>query len=298
MRLDISRLVNVKRQSDGSIQCQCPICFGENGRDKAGKNHLRVYRSGAFSCVVDNSREHNGKIKAYLCNTAPSDNPDTEWIDPEPTVKVDKVYPENSLSTLLDDQSYWESRGIRADVARRLGAGVAVRSEKSKLSGRSVFPLRGIDRRIIGFAARLIEDNSFAPKWKILGRKSTAIFPSVDISERAIIDASQVILVEGVGCVAALGAADVWNTMCLFGLNISSKQLTYLLSLNVRRIIIATNNEDSGIGNDAARKLENRLRAFWSDENVIVHLPLAKDFMDMTPEQMGQWISKLKRIGT
>jgi hypothetical protein len=294
MKLDLTKLENVRRQPDGSIICACPQCRLEGGDHS--KTHLKVYRSGAYNCAKYGSdKAHNSAIKAYLCNTAPGDNPDVEYVDPEPMIKMDKVYPESSLSSLIPDYSYWAGRGICEGVCRRLESGVAQQSEKSKLSGRSVFPCRDMEGRIIGFAARLLEENSFAPKWKILGKKSNAIFPSTKISRNEIRSRSEVILVEGIGCVMALGQVGIWNTMCLFGLNVSSKQLAYLLSLGVKRVIIATNNEASEIGNEAARKLENRLRAFFSDENIIVHLPYNKDFMEMSEEKIVEWHQSLQK---
>lgn len=295
MRLDLSRLINVKRQPDGSIQCQCPACAVE-GNDKTGKNHLRVYGSGAFNCILHGQDKiHNRAIRAYLVNTALDDNPDIVYIDPEPTIKVDKVYPEDTLSKLMPIYDYWIDRGAKPEVLRKLEGGLAPEDEKSKLSNRFIFPIRGSDNRIYGFTGRLTQDNSFAPSWKHLGKKGSFIFPARRLSEPHIRANSQVILVESVGCVLALAGAGIWNTICLFGLNLSSKQLAYLLSLGVKQIVIATNNEESGIGNRAADRLQDRLSAFFTPENLIIHLPYDKDFMEMSQERLVEWCHSLPK---
>lgn len=216
MKLDLSRLVNVKRLPDKSIQCQCPICALEN-RDKVGKNHLRIYANGAFSCIVNNERDHNRRIRAFLRATNPDDNPDIIYIDPEPRISIEKVYPEDTLNRLTPIYDYWLGRGAKESVIKELEGGLAPLDEKSKLAGRFIFPIRGRDNRIMGFTGRLIEENSFAPKWKILGRKNQFIFPRVGICKPAIKSQSKVILVESVGCVIALAGMGIWNTMCLFG---------------------------------------------------------------------------------
>lgn len=297
MKLDLSRLVNVKRNpTDQSIQCQCPICASEDGRDLVGRNHLRVYQSGGFRCIVNDDRVHNAKIRAYLRGTNPDENPDYEYIDPEPArISVEKVYPEETLSKLVPDYSYWVGRGIKPEVLARLEGGMAPEDEKSKLSARFIFPCRNIDGRIIGYSARLTFNNSFAPKWKIIGKKSLFIMPSVSISKPAIQETGTVILVEGIGCCLKLGERGIFNTLCLFGLNISGRQISYIVSTGARRVVIATNNEDSGIGNQAAERLKTKLCAFFSEENVVIHLPYSKDFMEMSEEKIAEWHQSLQK---
>ncbi len=288
MRLDTSRLEKVKRNADRSITCRCPQCKEEGG-DSTG-NHLRVWINGAFSCVTHvGDRMHNRQIRAYLMNTALEDNPEIEYIDPEPTVTSDKVYPEDTIRRLVKDYSYWIGRGVSPSVLERLECGMAPEDEKSKLSKRFIFPIRGLDGRISGFTARLVEENSFAPKWKILGKKGSFIFPSKRLSEPEIRAKSQVILVESIGCVLALANEGIWNTMCLFGLHLSSKQLAHIIGLGTKEIIIATNNEASGIGNRAAERLKDRLSAFFAPDGVLVHLPYAKDFIEMEKSDITKW---------
>jgi len=290
MKLDISRLVNVKKNPDQSFNCQCPICFRDEGQDKSGRNHLRIWPNGSFNCITHNEdRFHNAKIRAFLRGTNPDENPDFEYLDPEPKITVEKIFPDSCLEALIPDYEYWRGRGIKEEPLRLFQCGLALKEEKSKLSGRVVFPVRNIEGRIIGFSARLIGDNSFAPKWKILGKKNHFIFPSINISKPAIQADGSVILVEGIGCCLKLAQNNIFNTLCLFGLNISGKQISYLISLGVKRVIIATNNEASGIGNQAAEKLKTKLCAFFNEENVVIKLPVVKDFMCLEDEMVKKW---------
>lgn len=294
MRLDISRLEKVKRNADRSITCRCPIC-AESGHDTTG-NHLRVWVTGAFSCVTNQGdRRHNSQIKAYLCNTAPSDNPDIEYIDPEPTIKVDKVYPESSLISLLPQYDYWVNRGARPEVLRALEGGLAPLDEKSKLSGRFIFPIRGLDGRINGFTGRLVAENSFAPTWKHLFRSSKSVWPW-NVSGSAIRASRTVVLVESVGDCLALLSNGVPNVLCIFGLNLNGKIISTLIANDVRKVIVSLNRDDDpSKGQRAAEKIANRLAAFYSDGAVVIRLPPegVNDWGEATSEQITAFRTEL-----
>lgn len=291
-----SRLRCVRRNSDATIQAQCPACAAE-GSDKTG-NHLRVWPSGAFNCSKAGplDKVHNRIVRSYI---RPDDEAshtaallsEVEYIEPDARVDFDKVYPESMLDKLVADYSYWTGRGISEDVLRRLGGGVAPLEERSKLSGRYIHPARNGDGKIVGFAGRLIKDNSFAPRWKILGAKSAFIFPHLSISSPAVRAKSEVILVEGIGCALSLMTAGFDNVWCLFGINLSSKLLSKLVALSLNRIIIATNNEASGVGERAALGIKQRLSAFIREDKMEIRLPTEKDFAEMTTEHIIKWYS-------
>ncbi len=273
MRLDTSRLINVRRQSDGSIVAQCPVC-AEEGHDLSGKNHLRVWRSGKFNCLLHTGEKaHNRAIRAYLMNTALDDNPEEEYIDPEPTVIADKVYPEDTIKRLAPIYDYWVGRGARPDVLAELQGGMAPEDEKSKLSKRFIFPIRGPDGRITGFTGRLVEDNSFAPTWKHLFKSSRVCYPW-HVTGAAIRASGTVVLVESVGDLLSLMSNDVRNVICLFGLNLNGKVISTLVANDVQRVVISLNrDEDPSKGQRAAERIADRLTTFFAPENVIIRLP-------------------------
>ncbi len=179
-----SRLENLRRTSDG-WSARCPACAAE-GSDKTG-THLRVWRSGAFACAKENkdglkgiTLDHNRLIRAWLYADSDPDSLaalEVEFIDPEPKLDVDKVFPEDMLAKLTPDYRYWVGRGISEEVLRRMGGGLAPADEKSKLSGRFVFPVRDDKGRIIGWTGRLVSDSSFGPTWKHLVKSSRCVYP-------------------------------------------------------------------------------------------------------------------------
>ncbi len=279
MRLDISRLEKVKRNPDQSITCRCPACAAEGG-DKTG-NHLRIWLTGAFNCVTHGQdKVHNKAIRALLRGTSLDDNPDIVYIDPEPRVTVEKVYPEDTLSKLLPDYSYWEGRGAKAEVVKALEGGLAPLDEKSKLAGRFIFPIRGRDGRITGFTGRLVSENSFAPTWKHLFKSSLAVWPW-NVTGPAIRASSTAVLVESVGDTLALLSNDVPNVICLFGLNINSRIISTLVSANVKKVIVSLNRDDDpNKGQRAAERIADKLSVFFAPESVRIVLP---------PEGTNDW---------
>lgn len=282
MSLDLSKLFNVKRLPDGAITAACPACRAE-GADSSG-NHLWVHKSGAYKCVKSpDDREHSKSIYRLLGSGSSS----VEYLDPAPKLTLPQVFPESTLAKLLPDRSYWVARGASVAALEALGGGLAPEDEKGKLSGRYVFPCHDSRGGLVGFAGRLTFESSFAPKWKILGKKSHFVFPQPPLAMGAKTDT--IVLVEGIGCVIALGAVGVWNTLCLFGLNISGDQIAYLIAHGIKHIIISTNNEASGVGNNAATLLRARLSTFFNEESVRVLLPPEKDFLDCRPEQVEAW---------
>ena len=212
-----------------------------------------------------------------------------------------KVYEEALLLKLIPDYTYWTNRRIKPEVLRIVGGGVASPEEKSKLSNRYVLPCRDDKERIVGWAGRLLTESSFAPRWKILGRKAHFLFPHLSIVERAVKAKGELILTEGQGDCLALMSAGIDNVYSLFGTELSSKIIGRIVALNPQRLIIATNNEErqgkrTGIGNRAADKIKNQLCAFVREEKVQIALPPLKDFADMTEEQIREWYEKTKEV--
>ncbi len=293
------KLENVKSSSDGSISCGCPICISEGGDSK--KDHLKIWKTLAFNCAKHPSdKQHNLAIRNFLYDEVNQGDVDN-WREligyQEDKIEMVKIYDESLLNRLLPDYSYWSGRGIKEDVLKGVGGGRSDDSSKSKLSNRYVFPCRNNRGQICGFSARLLDSaSSLAPRWKILGSKKHFIFPPVSLSLSAIRQEGAVILAEGIGCSLALANNNLWNGICLFGIKPSSSIISLLIAQNPAKIFIATNNEASGIGNQAAESIRETLLSYFNADDIIIHLPLAKDFLDMTNKQMAEWISEYKRI--
>lgn len=269
MALDVSKLKLVKKGPNGQITAQCPVCAAA-GSDKSG-NHLSVLPSGAFNCIVGSKEDvnHNRNIRALL--RGDSVDGDIEWIDPEPRQTIDKVYPESALATLLPDYSHWLKRGVSEPVLKSLEYGVAPKGEKGKLAGRAVFPVRNLDGKIVGFTGRLIEENSFAPKWKHLMKASKVAYPW-NVTGGDITRTKTAVLVESVGDLAAVLTHDIKPVLCIFGLNLSDLIVGSLIGADVRRVFVSLNRDaDPRKGQAAADKIARRLAPFISD--VRIRLP-------------------------
>jgi 5S rRNA maturation endonuclease (ribonuclease M5) len=104
------------------------------------------------------------------------------------------------------------------------------------------------------------------------------MFPPVEISTPAARAKGEVIVVESQGCALALMGAGIDNVITLFGVKLSSKVIGRIVALAPRHVIIATNNEASGIGNRAAEDIREVLSSFVSPEHIEIRLPPVKDF--------------------
>lgn len=188
-----------------------------------------------------------------------------------------KVFNEDDLN-LFPPSNYWYKRGISPATLHIFQNG---ESNQGRLKGRSVFPVRNSKNEIIGLIGRSL--NNEDPKYKILGPKKSFVYPAF-LNRELIEQNSEVILVEGVGCCLSLWEADLFCSLVLFGLDCSVDIINFLLRSDVKRIIIATNNEKSGRGYDAAQKIYNKLRRYFDSYNVKIRLPYKKDFNEMLME--------------
>jgi hypothetical protein len=280
------RLEGLRRNGDGTFQARCPACAAEGGDSQ--KQHLRIWPSSAFRCAkYGDDKTHNRVVRALIY--ADSD-PDTlaalevEFVDPEPKLEVEKVFPEEMLTKLTPNYRYWVGRGISEDVLRRMGGGLAPAEQKSKLAGRYVFPVRDTQGRIVGWTGRLVSDASFGPKHKHLVKASKVVFP-IHVTGDAIRARRTVVLVESVGDMLSLLTHGVDCVLVLLGLNLNSRILGFLVAVNVQRVIISTNNDTIGrpesksAGNKAADKIRDKLVPFVGEDKVVIRLPTtAKDW--------------------
>lgn len=289
---------NVRRGNDKGVdyfQCRCPICALDGGDSL--KSHLRIYKTGAFVCAKFQKGEvsdvdtttHNRLIRSLIRNDSSSDvAAEVVFIDPEPTIETDKVYPESVLSELVPDYSYWVGRGITPEVLMKLESGLAPSTMKGKLSGRYVFPIRSQTGHIMGFSGRLVGENSFAPVWKHLVRSSKCVYP-LNVSGDSIRRNRRVVLVESIGDALSLMTAGIPEVLVLLGLSLNSRIMGALVAANPSRIFISTNNDLKGAknwGELGAGKVHRKLKGLFNEERLIVRLPQqGNDWNSTTQEE-------------
>jgi hypothetical protein len=292
--IDLEKLENLKTDSDGWT-AGCPQCFLE-GTDKS-KNHLKIFRSGKFSCVVaPGDKSHNAGILQLVGTESDGVISTYSAPTPEPTLQQEEVYPDSILTGLLKDYTYWTNRGIPEEVIFQFEGGVAL---KGKMKNRYCFVLRNDNGQIHGFDGRYIYkireasgDFKETPRWKKLGDKSKFLFDRKNV-ERAVKKHGKVILVEGIGCVLALRKVGIDYAVPIFGTSPSSHLLGKLIAWNPEKIIISLNNETSRIGLIASQKIRAKLLQFFGEEKVTVRLPDQKDWLDCSGEELKRFAAEL-----
>lgn len=300
------RLEKLRLNSDSqSWQARCPCCAAA-GRDTSGE-HLRVYKSGAFSCVVDNSKEHNRFIRSYVYDgVVAADLAEVTIIDPEPKLDIDPVYPEELLKSLTPDYSYWRGRGISDDVLQRLEGGLYPRGQHGKMEGRFVLPVRHHQppHRIMGWTGRLVNSASFGPKHKHLVKSSRAVYP-LTVTREAILRARKVVLLESVGDMLACMTAGIDCVLVLFGLNLNSRIIGFLVGANLTEVIISTNKDEAKVapdgtvtypGQEAAAKARAKLVPYLGEDVVRIRLPEhSNDWGDDLEKRGGAELAEFKK---
>lgn len=194
-------------------------------------------------------------------------------------LEMERIYPNECLKKLFPNFSFYEKRGIDESVQKMYKCGLA---SAGKMYRRIVFPIYNDNSQIFGFSGRKVDDNTDAPKWKHIGFKSNWIYPAMIPDFPEIID--EVILVESIGDSMALTQNKITNNLVMFGLDCSPKLLNFLVSKNLKQIVISTNNDaDSSInrGLIAAIKVLIKLSSFFDLDIIKIKPPLMNDFGDM-----------------
>lgn len=237
--------------------------------------------------VIDFVTGQGFTIKSFLCQALKLDSSGIEdWVKtkkfrinnakPRPEIKQSDIFSHDILKRLLPNHDYWLNRGIKEETLIQFRGGLML--ESGRMFKRYVLPIFNSKLDIVGFTGRDITDKSLA-KHKIIGDKSNFVWPAF-LNRKILKIKKEVILVESPGCVLKLWDNDIKHTLCLFGIKVSNRIIKYLLSLDVNKVYISTNNEpdNKGIGNKAALKIKERLLEFFDSKQVIIELPPNKDW--------------------
>lgn len=214
--------------------------------------------------------------------------------EPEaPKMKLVKTYPKEILKRLLPHYDFFLKRGVSKQTLELFEAGMA---HSGKLNRRICFPLYNRADKIVGFTGRWFQETppGNVVKWKILGPKRLFLWPR-HINQDIVRDCRELIILESLGDALKLWEAGIKNTMVIFGLSLSSEQLSYILSLDLTRIIIATNNDSSNQGRSGALKIAAKLNKHFDKAYIGIHLPeTANDFGQMPEADIKSWQEKIK----
>lgn len=271
-------------------------------RDGDNPSALKVYNDGWAHDYVTNERFSLETLIKKTLNI--DDSKAKDWlkdkIDIEDLPKNDyrnkivmpEIFDESILFDLVPDFSYWQSRGIDKSIAALFKGGLCLdcQSFLAKLRNRQILVIYDGKNRIIGLTGRSLNDRT--PKWKHIGVKANWVWPGY-LNSKLIKEQKRVILVESPADVLKLWECGIKNVICLFGTECSFAILNFLLKVNPS-IIIATNNEPSGVGNKAAEKLYHRFQRYFESSQLQIILPYKKDFAEMSCEEIYTWIQDNK----
>jgi hypothetical protein len=225
-----------------------------------------------------------------------------EWYFDRPRVhkmEFQEIFSHEEVDSLLPHYSFYNKKGISDDVLRLFRGGFSM---AGKMSGRFVLPIYDENKKIIGLTGRHLtwNPNSNLAKWKTLGRKASFVYPvfmptdSTSPFIEALEARQELLIVEGPSDCLALAQMGYYNVLALFGLSLSSKQLSFISSQPLKKIYIATNNEKSNRGIIAAVKIFLKLMNFVDISKLEIRLPISKDFGLMLEENipMSKWENK------
>jgi 5S rRNA maturation endonuclease (ribonuclease M5) len=195
-----------------------------------------------------------------------------------------KTFDKSMLSKLLRDHSYWINRGISEKVIEEFEGGI---TWNGRMAGRYVIPIYNYQNEIVGFSGRLLKDNKDFSKWKHIGTKSQWVFPA-KLNKNIIAKKREVILVESIGDLLSLWEIGIKNIICLFGTDLNSKVIEFMLKLDVKRIIIALNDDSHNnfVGNRAAEGIRLQLINYFDSNQIEIIFPLYNDY--------NEWLQKNK----
>ena len=216
-------------------------------------------------------------LKEYLINNP---NQKESFTSKEEVIEMEKIYPESYLEKLLPMKNFYEKRGVSSNTQDKFKCGYA---GGGKMYRRIVFPIYDLDGQIHGFSGRSVTNDEHIPKWKHMGRKTNWIYPH-HLSHSNIEDKKEVILVESIGDCMALYEAGHDNVLMLAGLDISAKIISYLNSFDLKRIIVATNNDnskDENTGALASIKVAAKLSSVFDLSLIKINPPVCNDFGEM-----------------
>ena len=249
-----------------------------------------------------------GKEKAKNIIENLKDNKVSDFLEPKyKQMEVDQFFSHEEIKTLLPNNFFYNKKKISDRTLSHYNCGFSM---SGKMNGRFVFPIFDENKRVVGLSGRHLQWNSefSVAKWKHIGRKANWILPINNtnkdgeyVFQESVEKTKSIMLVESIGDSLALTEQGQLNHLVLFGLDISSRQISYLLEQNLEKIYICTNNDTEGNinrGRDGAMKIFLKLTSFIDISKLEIKLPLTKDFGDMLESDISfdRWISKSNNI--
>ncbi len=214
----------------------------------------------AKKILTDNGLEMEAKTEGY-----------------ETLITMQKTFDKSMLNKLIQKHDYWRDRGISDNTIRAFNGGITF---NGRLNNRYVFPILSAKDELVGFAGRILTNNTEYCKWKIIGKKTEWVFPNQ--AHDSIRCKKEVILCESIGDSLSLWEVGVKNVLVLFGTSLNPAIVTFLLKYDILKIKIGLNNDEkkNSVGNKAAQQIKEELEFYFDEEQIEIVTPKFKDFND------------------
>jgi len=211
-------------------------------------------------------------------------------------VTSEKIFDKDCLEKLLPHYAFYNKKGIPDFVLKNLYSGL---STEGSMYQRYVFPIFNEQGDVHGFSGRDMASSKDRPKWKHMGKKSSWVYPFyVPHKDRnseflkSVFEEKSIFLIESVGDLINMHSNGVLNSGVLFGLNIGSKLLSFLMSLDLNSIHISLNNDsdsEHNRGQIASVSLFLKLLKYFDKTKLIINPPNKNDFGDMDLDDFDLW---------
>lgn len=311
--MDLKELLNLIGYT--SLSDDGPNYWRHNAvyRDGDNKTSLRINKkTGRFTDFVEGQ---SGSIDDLIKITLGFDNVKleefykTKNIDSEsiineaskPKIEIEREWGDELLLNLLPHYKFYEERGISKETLKFFKSGFA---HSGSMNQRYVFPIYNQNEKICGWSGRDMTGKKDA-KWKHMGKKTSWIYP-VFIKDgesfpvkQDIKNTKEIILVESIGDMLSLWENGYKNVLVTFGLRLSSKLGSFLMTQNVDNVVIALNNDqqsDENRGRDAAKEMFLDLMRFVDVNKIKVCLPIKKDFGEMNSDDFVKWSEQKQNV--
>lgn len=202
-----------------------------------------------------------------------------------------EIFSPSVLDNFLQDNSYWNERGITDETLEPFKGGVC---SAGVMKNRYTFPVFNSRQDLVGITGRYIyniKEASLTKKWKIKGAKKNWRYP-LQVNAKILKKIKKVILVESIGDMLALWQAGYKHVMVTFGTEISLSIINLMLTLDPDQIILSF-NDDSGrgdAGNNAAKKEYKKLSKYFDQNQLRICLPTGQnDFGGMSSDEILAW---------
>ena len=275
---------------------------------------LQIYKdSGVWRDYVDGEKfmpfpalieKTVGKENAKTFNLSKNPLQKEKVSESEGTIKMEKTFRKEDLSSLLPHYSFYNNKGISNPTLTFFKSGMCT---GGSMYQRYVFPIFNKFQQVHGMAGRDMINSKNRPKWKHMGKKTSWVYPLYCLDDSgfnpifsSIISSKEVIIVESVGDMLALFEKGVKNVLVSFGLDISPNLISSLMGLNPSRIILSFNNDSTKeVNSGLIASIKNflKLLSYFNQEKISICLPLKNDFGDMMDDDFEHWeIKKSKNF--